>query len=602
MHSPAFVWGAALGLLNHYFFDKYEPSTANIALLVLPVQPVALLLLLGEPFSRLFYTIYVVFLGNLTLSIVVYRLSPFHPLAQYPGPAIAKVTKLWSFWKTAQGYKYLWHKELHDQYRPYVRTDYESGRHKDTPPAIVCLSGEAHTAKRRVWNHAMTSACILEYEPLIVKRASQLISCLREQPSSIDLVHWLDLFAFGGGFEMLRDGRDLDRVGERIRGFTKASYLIGQLPWILGILHLFLQVAREIQQFNDFGQSLAIQRMKNGAVGTMDLWYHLADEGDLEKEKPTLKTSAADVVAVVAASDTTTSALNSPAWFLLSNPDHYRCAQQEVDTVFVDGDDFFDVSKHISYRHAFASFLVLVTLIFLWFTAPLRMLQIFRAEDGQVFQVDAGIRDIERVGSLELFLRQETEIAQDSVYLPDGRRLTNSNIRELNGTQTPSIYVFNKYYLDLPVDDVPRELRVDAVLHVQPPIEVFNACSMPFQNGIAATRPFDPRNLARRTCGPLSHKEFISHILTTMHSQHAALRIASTRLDMHVFAVVDTFESVVTSSRRELEKQASLLAGLEADPDIIGRVRIHTEFVSPAVRKAIESGEKPRTLGDYVSN
>ncbi|KAJ6505130.1 hypothetical protein C8R45DRAFT_545211 [Mycena sanguinolenta] len=69
--------------------------------------------------------------------------------------------------------------------------------------------------------------------------------------------------------------------------------------------------------------------------------------------------------------------------------------------------------------------------------------------------VDAGIRDIERVGSLELFLQQETEIAQDS----------------LNGTQTPSIYVFNKYYLDLPVDDVPRELRVDAVLHVQPPIE-----------------------------------------------------------------------------------------------------------------------------------
>ncbi|KAJ6460901.1 cytochrome P450 [Mycena sanguinolenta] len=348
MDSPAFVWGAALGL----------------------------------PFSRLFY-IYVVFLGSLTLSIVVYRLSPFHPLAQYPGPAIAKATKLWSFWKTAQGYKYLWHKELHDKYGPAdivvsgpneisvidapavcqilnfggleKGRYYESGRHKDTSPPIVCLSGEAHTAKRRVWNRAMTSACIREYEPVIVKRASQLISCLRDQPSSVDLVHWLDLFAydlmgdlaFGGGFEMLRDGRDLDGVGERIRGFTKASYLIGQLPWILGILHLFPQVAREIQQFNDFGQNLAIRRMKNGAVGTMDLWYHLADEGDLEKEKPTLKTSAADgIVAVIAASDTTTSSLNSTVWFLLSNPDQYRRVQQEVDTVFVDGDDFFDVSKH----------------------------------------------------------------------------------------------------------------------------------------------------------------------------------------------------------------------------------------------------------------
>jgi hypothetical protein len=26
---------------------------------------------------------------------------------------------------------------------------------------------------------------------------------------------------FGGGFEMLRDGEDLDGVGERIRGYTK---------------------------------------------------------------------------------------------------------------------------------------------------------------------------------------------------------------------------------------------------------------------------------------------------------------------------------------------------------------------------------------------
>ncbi|KAJ6497909.1 hypothetical protein C8R45DRAFT_1130512 [Mycena sanguinolenta] len=158
-------------------------------------------------------------------------------------------------------------------------------------------------------------------------------------------------------------------------------------------------------------------------------------------------------------------------------------------------------------------------------------------------------------------------------------------------SSTMSIYVFNKYYLDLPVDDVLRELRVEAVL--QPPIE----------DGIAATPPFRPSQLGAlylRTAH--SHKEFISHILTTMHSQHAALRIASTSLDMHVFAVVDTFESVATSSRRELEKQASLLAGLEADLDIISKVRIHTEFVSPAVRKAIESGEKPRTLGDYVSN
>jgi cytochrome P450 len=77
--------------------------------------------------------------------------------------------------------------------------DYEADRHSATPPSIVCVSGEAHTVKRRVWNRAMSSAALREYEPLIVKRTSQLISRLRDQgsdgASDIDLVHWLDLFA-----------------------------------------------------------------------------------------------------------------------------------------------------------------------------------------------------------------------------------------------------------------------------------------------------------------------------------------------------------------------------------------------------------------------
>ncbi|KAJ7231273.1 cytochrome P450 [Mycena haematopus] len=368
MNSPAIIWAVALGL----------PPSANVALLLLPIQPIALLLILGEPFTRLFST-YAVFLGSLSLSIIAYRLSPFHPLAQYPGPAIGKVTKLWGLWKASQGYKYLYHKELHDTYGPYVRTGpneisvidapavcqilnfgglekgryYESGRHKDTPPTIVSLSGEAHAAKRRVWNRAMTSNCIREYELLVAKRATQLVSRLRDQTSAVDIVHWLELFAydlmgdlaFGGGFEMLRDGRDVDGVGERIRGYMKAANLSGQLPWIVGTLHLFPQVGREIQQFNDFGQTLAIQRMKNGAAGTMDLWYHIAS--DLEKEKPTLKSSAADgIVAIVAASDTTASTLSSLVWFLLSNPKYYQRVQQELDSVIVEGDDPFDVNKH----------------------------------------------------------------------------------------------------------------------------------------------------------------------------------------------------------------------------------------------------------------
>ncbi|KAF7344408.1 hypothetical protein MSAN_01922000 [Mycena sanguinolenta] len=383
MDFPLPIWATALGLINHFFFRNYEPSSANLPSILLAVQPVSLLVLIGEPFSfpRLLSS-YFMFLGSLSLSIVAYRLSPLHPLAQYPGPVIAKVTKFWGVWKTFQGYKYLYHKELHDIYGPFVRIGpnelsvidvvtvgqilghgglekgryYETGRHSSTPPTVVSLTGEAHTAKRRVWNRAMTS--VRDYEPLIGKRASQLVSCLRNG-GIVDLVHWFDLFtfdvmgdlAFGGTFEMLRDGRDVDGLGKRIQTFMKqssrAADVSGQIPWIINTLHFLPRVGRTIQEFNDFGQGLAIQRMKNGAVGTKDLWYHLADEAGLEKRKPTLEDAAADgIIAIVAASDTTAFALSSVVWFLLSTPEYYRRVQQELDEVIADGDDPLDTKKY----------------------------------------------------------------------------------------------------------------------------------------------------------------------------------------------------------------------------------------------------------------
>lgn len=41
----------------------------------------------------------------------------------------------------------------------------------------------------------MTSAALRDYDPLVSKRAMQLISRLGEQNGSIDLVAWFDLFA-----------------------------------------------------------------------------------------------------------------------------------------------------------------------------------------------------------------------------------------------------------------------------------------------------------------------------------------------------------------------------------------------------------------------
>lgn len=124
-----------------------------------------------------------------------------------------------------------------------------------------------------------------------------------------------------------------------------------------------------------------------------------------------------------------------------------------------------------------------------------------------------------------------------------------------------------------------------------------------FPESIVATPPFRASQLAAaylRTSHV--HHEHINRTVVSLHYQHEAIRIASGSLDMNVLAIVDAFEGIAVGSRRELDKQASLLSGLDADLYLISRVRIHAEFLSPAVRKSIESGEKSRTLGDYVSN
>ncbi|PSR70585.1 hypothetical protein PHLCEN_2v13523 [Hermanssonia centrifuga] len=235
------------------------------------------------------------------------------------------------------------------------------------------------------------------------------------------------------------------------------------------------------------------------------------------------------------------------------------------------------------------------------------MIQICRAEDGQLFEVRLKLGEIEAtllnylqvdisiwdIDSLEHFIQKETGIEEDSIlaYLSDGRRLMTENIRDLAGVQDQTIYVFNKTSLDLDLDLVLRRLRVVAPL--QPSVE----------DTIVATPPFRPSYLASSYLRTANiHHDEVNGILRSLRYQHEALRIASTSLDLHVLAIQDAFEAIALGAQRELDKQESLLLGVDADLQIVSRVAIHKEFVSPAVRKAMELGERGRTLGDYVSH
>lgn len=115
---------------NHLFFQKYEPfgRTVLYVLAILLVEPVVLCLLLAyaSPAATVQWTNYIfaygAFFASLLSSIILYRLSPFHPLAKVPGPMMHKVSKLWSVWICWQGRQHTEFKAMHDKYGPVVRT------------------------------------------------------------------------------------------------------------------------------------------------------------------------------------------------------------------------------------------------------------------------------------------------------------------------------------------------------------------------------------------------------------------------------------------------------------------------------------------------
>ncbi|KAJ7137813.1 cytochrome P450 [Mycena epipterygia] len=349
---------------------------------MLAVQPPLLLLILGIPIS--FFRIastYSAFIVALGASVIIYRISPWHPLAHIPGPTVAKITKLWGVWVSFRGDQHLTVKALHDIYGPFVRTgpneisvihidavkgvlgtggfpkgQYYEPRRDPTlsTRSLLTLQGEAHASRRRIWNRGMSSESLKEYESILAKRVAQLVDRLEGLDGAVDISKWFSYFtfdvmgdmAFGGGFEMLRDGGDTDGLWTIVEKGAKSIAVVSHIPWLVPTLHKIPMATRGIKELRKFGATCATNRIKSGSQ-VKDLWYHLTDEAGLEKEKPTFAEVVADgVLSIIAGSDTTSIALSCLMWFLLVDPEAYRRVQAEVDSIYPDEESLLDSTKH----------------------------------------------------------------------------------------------------------------------------------------------------------------------------------------------------------------------------------------------------------------
>ncbi|KAI3597833.1 cytochrome p450, partial [Moniliophthora roreri] len=395
MDSELYVPAALLvasASATHLWFKNFEPRAYAPVLIAVFLVPAPLCFSLMRNSYSIFSAIllgYSSFYVSLCTSIVAYRLSPLHPLAKYPGPFLARTTKIWTVWKAFDGKLPQYYERLHAQYGSIVRTGPNeiSVIEKDMIPHILGSQGmpkgplwegrritpskdkgnysligqrdsNRHAQLRKAWNRAFSAEALLDYQDILVKRARELASRLeatyREGQKQVDIAKWISYFsfdfmgelAFGGGFDLLQNGdkngyqagmekalmyvfRDFSEG--RVKKCQSLPSLTQQIPWLAHAIRLLPVGGSATSAFGAFAVKQAKIRSTQN-VTQKDLFYHLVTNTYSDEDEspfPLIVSNA--VLAIIAGSDTTASVLSNAVYYLLANPQDLDHVRQEID-------------------------------------------------------------------------------------------------------------------------------------------------------------------------------------------------------------------------------------------------------------------------------
>ena len=137
--SARFLVISSLHQVSHLIFRFFEPRSLLSRATLLLIIPALLSQLISYTGHSLYAAVPLAFtthIGALIFFTLAYRLSPFHPLAKYPGPVIAKTSKWWAAYISARGDPQRYIKHLHDRYGDVVRT----GKRRCFPLRYIHLS------------------------------------------------------------------------------------------------------------------------------------------------------------------------------------------------------------------------------------------------------------------------------------------------------------------------------------------------------------------------------------------------------------------------------------------------------------------------------
>ncbi|TFK34045.1 cytochrome P450 [Crucibulum laeve] len=363
-----------LSLLSHAYFKRNEPQPFQFLGYLAFGSTLSFAGLVGihkaTIFQALLSTILYasLYLAVLSTSIIAYRLSPWHPLAAFPGPKLAVISKWWMVYNVlGKGGRHLTLQKLHNNLGPFVRVGpnelsinhasavrsvYKLDRavfYQATPSkgdaVITVLDRQRHATRRQAWARAVTGEAMYSYIPPTQRRIKQFLEIIQQQTSAgkkVILDHWLSLFfmdlmgdmGFSGGFETMKAGEDkdgwIDILGKGVM-FTAA---MGQLPWLKTIMMLLPQRG-PIESFQNFTHDKILEIQKSPKKDMrQDILSTVMDHRP-GSTPLTLDEAAADsALIVVAATDTGIQTALSFVRYICVDQEKQRRLQKEIDEVF----------------------------------------------------------------------------------------------------------------------------------------------------------------------------------------------------------------------------------------------------------------------------
>ncbi|KAK6854491.1 toxin biosynthesis cytochrome P450 monooxygenase [Apiospora arundinis] len=338
---------------------------------------------LGAPLTACIVPLAVVLLA---IGKAVYNVY-FHPLASYPGPLLARTTRLYHAYYDIKGVSIWKVRDWHEKYGPVVRIAPDELSYTDSRawPAIygfpnregtgdfekdaqwwnkapsgilsvVDADEDGHRLMRRLQSPAFSDKALRSQERVIKGYVDLLIQKLHGLASdpdtaTTDMVAWYNFttfdiigdLAFGEPFHCLRDAVwhwwldavfDLFQDGVFMRAARRFSW---PLPTILAWLFVPKKLVKNrMDQF-----MFTVERVNRRLQLTTDrpdfLSYILNAEG--EKAMSMEETYVCTQVLIVAGSETTATALTGATYLLLENPETLKRLTAEIKDRFNSEDD-----------------------------------------------------------------------------------------------------------------------------------------------------------------------------------------------------------------------------------------------------------------------